>query len=1786
MSDRFGQVARKAGSIFIAGLLIGQSVAPAWGAQFTVFQKTFTRERGENKTFTDNFGVLSTGTTWTLNVVNGDPKVESAFITLNGKRILGEDQFHPDLRRDEKDLKDDQAKVKSDSDTVKNDAAEYQEDVKKYGANSSQAKQASTRLTQAQKTLQSDESDVTKDEADIAKDKAAQSGNFSEMISLLMNNILKSRIEGKPGSKLTLDILGVDNQPPALTWISPTANQIFSTPNFSAQLKLTDDISGIDTTTVTILLDTASVRASFPPIAAPTLSAILQANLTAGHGKHTLTAQAKDKAGNPAQASVSFAMDHPPVANAGSAQSVSVNTSATLNGSGSSDPDNDPLTYQWTIKSAPTGSHATLSGATSASPTFMPDIAGTFVISLVVNDGFLNSAPATVTITATSASLPPNPSTIAPALNRTVATPLATQVQFLYTGSNPIQTGVSSTTISVVRAAVVRGKVLARDGSALTGVTMSILNHPEFGQTLSRADGMFDLVVNGGGPLIVNYSKAGFLPTQRQVNPSWQQFAIAPNVVLVPVDPNVTSITPNSSTLQLARGGVVGDSSGVRQQTIMFMPGTSATMVMANGASSPLASMSVRATEYTIGTNGPTSMPSQLPASSAYTYAVEFSLDEAISAGAVRVQFNQPVVAYLENFLGFPIGSVVPSGYYDRVRGLWVPSQNGLVLKVLGTSGGSAQLDVDGSGTAASAVTLSGLGISSAELQQLAALYAVGQSLWRVPVDHFTPWDWNWESEVVSGEFLPPLAPPIGNITVDNSEKICGSVIDCQNQFLGETVPINGTPFSLNYTSSRSSGYLAPNAATVILDGSPKPQGLLSEIDLNVNVAGQQISETFADAGNLATTIQWDGKNAYGQEVQGAQIADVKVSYVFQANYALSPSFPSDFATNSELTPSSLATRANQTVTQSYGVALGQSWHAKDEKLGGWSIDVHHSYDPVGKVLYLGDGTRRGADQIYNNNVIRIVAGNVTLGGGYAGDGGPATQAQLSNPSATAAGPDGSLFISDSQNNVIRRVDSAGVITTFAGNGTGGSTSGDGGPALNAQIPFPGAVALGPDGSLYIADAFELTRQRVRRVDPSGVITTFAGGASASGEGIPAVQAQFQNITALAASADGSVFISDGFANQVFKVGTDGLLRTIAGNGNSGFSGDGGQATAAQLSNPSGIAVGPTGNLIIADTGNQVVRSIGLDGIISTVAGTAGTAGFSGDGGPAAQSQLNNPTSVAVAKDGSILIVDQANAVIRKVGVDGIITTFAGNRNALNGADGAPADQVVIGVNNVSIGPDGTAFLTDNNLIRAVSSSLPGVSAANSILIPSSDGNQVFVFDQNNRHTATLNALTGAALLTFGYDANGLLVTITDGDGNLTTIARDALGNPLSITGPFGQKTTVALDSNGFLSAITDPAAQTTAMTYDANGLMQSFKDPNGNLHQMTYDALGRLTKDQDPAGGFTALSRTDLLSGPLYSNSPSVITTRQSALGRTNTYNIAQPDTGQVETDTAQDGTQTLINTGLDGTVATTAPDGTTATQLLGADPRWGVNAPLNNQTVTTPDGLMSIETTSRQVSLADPTNLLSLSGQTDTVSVNNRAYSTMFSSQTLTFANSTPTGRQSISTIDAQGRIVGQQTANLNPVALTYDSHGRLSSTTQGSGASARATTFAYGSDGRLATITDPLNRQTNFIYDAAGRVTSQTLPGNRTVAYTYDANGNVTSITPPGKTAHMFAYTSVDLQSQYTPPAVAGVVAPQTTYAYNVDRQPTLITRPDGQTISFVYDGAGRISTTTIPSRLSRS
>jgi len=282
--------------------------------------------------------------------------------------------------------------------------------------------------------------------------------------------------------------------------------------------------------------------------------------------------------------------------------------------------------------------------------------------------------------------------------------------------------------------------------------------------------------------------------------------------------------------------------------------------------------------------------------------------------------------------------------------------------------------------------------------------------------------------------------------------------------------------------------------------------------------------------------------------------------------------------------------------------------------------------------------------RVLPNGTITTVAGTGVKG--FSGDGGPATSAGLNQPHAVAPLPDGGFLIADANNFRIRKVSPNGIITTVAGVGTKGF-SGDGGPATAARISAPRGLDSFPDGSYLIADT---DNRRIRRISAAGTISTVAGvGVSGfSGDGGPATSARISGAYGVSALSAGGFLIADSGAVRIRRVSAEGIITTVAGTGVSGFSGDGGPATAARIAPPYNTAPLPEGGFLIADTANQRVREVAANGTITTAAGT-GSPGFAGEGGPTTQAKLNGPKAMLAFQDG-FLVADSDNRRVRFVG--------------------------------------------------------------------------------------------------------------------------------------------------------------------------------------------------------------------------------------------------------------------------------------------------------------------------------------------------------------------------------------------------------------------------------------------------------------------------------------------------------------------------------------------------------
>ncbi|MFI5196504.1 MAG: T9SS type A sorting domain-containing protein [Chitinophagales bacterium] len=301
-------------------------------------------------------------------------------------------------------------------------------------------------------------------------------------------------------------------------------------------------------------------------------------------------------------------------------------------------------------------------------------------------------------------------------------------------------------------------------------------------------------------------------------------------------------------------------------------------------------------------------------------------------------------------------------------------------------------------------------------------------------------------------------------------------------------------------------------------------------------------------------------------------------------------------------------------------------------------VAVDHAHN-----VYIGDSWNYRIRKVNTSGIITTIAG--TGVSGYSGDNGPATLAKINVTTCVFADDSGNVYFADLVNSCIRKINTLGIITTIAGSGTPGF-SGDNGPATLAQLYEPDGVYADSLGNIYISDELN---NRIRKVNSSGIITTIAGGGTVLGDGGPATAALLNEPGGITMDSSGNLYIADIYNQRVRKVNTSGIITTIAGNGTlCGYNGDGIPATSARLCGPGSVKADRHGNIYIAEGGGQRIRKINTSGIITTIAGN-GMQGFSGDNGPAIAAQFDNPASIAIDDSVNMYIADSWNNRIRRI---------------------------------------------------------------------------------------------------------------------------------------------------------------------------------------------------------------------------------------------------------------------------------------------------------------------------------------------------------------------------------------------------------------------------------------------------------------------------------------------------------------------------------------------------------
>lgn len=1336
------------------------------------------------------------------------------------------------------------------------------------------------------------------------------------------------------------------------------------------------------------------------------------------------------------------------------------------------------------------------------------------------------------------------PPLTAPPVGNETSTTVAEAAGFLHTGPGAVQTGVQAGTLVEERTSVVRGLVTNVAGQPMTGARVVVNGHPEYGQTATQSDGTFAMAVNGGDTLVIVVDAPEYLPAQRTVDVGWEEYEWIEDIALVryTLSPP-TTVVSGAATMQAVRGNTEVDDDGARRATLLVPAGTHATLVAADGAQAALASITVRATEYTVGPNGPRAMPGPLPQDIAYTYAVELSADEAIAAGASRVQFDHPVYFYLENFLDFDVGRPVPMGYYDRDRAAWLASNNGSVIKVVGERDyegvPTADLDFDGDGTADSDISLEGRGVTVEERQRLASLYEPTAELWRVPVTHFTPWDANWGAWPPGGMRTPKLGSGAER-RVARGCKQSGSIINCENQSLGEEIEIAGTPFALHYESLHASGRDSERTVVIPLADTPLGPNCL-RIHARFQIAGRRFEQRYSCAVGQQATFTWDGVDAWGRRLHGSQPLTIKLGYEYSASYAQVPNF-GGWPSGGEVS----VQRSSRTFTvwATNVERIGGSILTPENSIGGWSLDVHHHIDAASSTLYRGDGSvvsyAKGGriDQFYTK----------------------ADYFQYGE--AIAISPEGSLYYLEA--NRLRRRDRDGSDVAVAGVREL-TCGGEGhlGPAVNAKLGEVRDIALGPDGVLYVA-----ARTLLWRIEPGGDARVLAVNQNASS----CTATQPQNMPETHILMDRVTVRSDGV---VVVLGSSALAAVMP------------DGRVEPLGAPSGGALRDlefsNGRLYVSTFGRIFVQTSG--GYIP-FAGD-GTYSVGGDGRPATEATVADPQQLTAGQDGALYFVDGSASVIRRIR-GGEMEHVAGilGQPGLSGDGGDPQMAAVYARAMAAAPGGGVVFYQPGpsipqHIFRNISYSWD-INA-----IPSEDGEEAYLLDAaERRHSATIDAVTGSPMLTFGYDAAGRLASVSDEFQHTVSINRDGAGRPTSIVGPFGHQTLLTVDANGYLRTVTNPENETVTLTHDPAGLLTGMLDPKGFAHAYDYDLHGRLREDQDPIG-FKSLVRTGRADDAVVdvTTQLGVRTTYEARVLRGAAASVCPvPSLGTcVERKVTQpDGSVTVMRSSPNGQSTTWAADGTRIDTLEGPDPRFGSIVPtVKTTTVTAPSGQSLTSSYASTVDLYDPNDAIGVRSMTDLSTVGGDTSTKVWNGDTRTLTSTSPEGRTSVEQFDTHEKLIREESPGVLPVEYFYDAHGRVDHMTQGD----RYVAYTYNAqNGALQSVhvrvsgsgATAVYQSSSQTVDGIGRVRTATAADGAVTSTTYDANGNVKTYTPPGRPAHVYAHGARDLPESYTPPPLLDGIPRSEQYIYDADGRPAETILPDGRSIQFRYEvGTGLLT-----------
>jgi len=942
------------------------------------------------------------------------------------------------------------------------------------------------------------------------------------------------------------------------------------------------------------------------------------------------------------------------------------------------------------------------------------------------------------------------------------------------------------------RYSLVRGTVLDDNATPMEGVTISILDAPEYGSALTDEDGEFTIPVNGGLTITVKAVLDGYASSQRKVEVSWNDIVMMETIELVPLDPVQTQIYFNGDPNNIMVHSNYADG----QTLVMVFTGDNIAIgTTADGEEIPTDTLVVSGTHY----KDAREMPAELPPTTEFTYCAEFRAE-----GYEDVEFEKPVVLWLPNTYDFDVGTAVPLGFYDRTVGKWIPRDNGVVVELLDLDDDDVvdAVDADGDGEPDD---LNESGIFSDEVLGLDQIDEAlpGTEYWRLLVDHFSPGDPNYPGAPDDAEGPDPDAPnpdtPDNQPDNDNPSK--DPAVDVRSRVLHHDVGLPDTDLLLHYASSWAPGYSIP--VSIPVSGADVPESL-KNIVVQYSLAGELFEELLPGEPNQALSFFWDGKDFSGNYVTQRMMFDVKVGYGYNAQYTTSSNVQEqtrNFAAMG-VEKSGVSAAGPITLWREYRVPiynfqpqnLQEAW-----SLGtAWALRNYYYYDPTSFTVLRGDGVKITASE--HGKVIQTAGEGVM----------PAAPRVIDTDS------DGNLYFVGSGNDAANR-----QIWRLRRDGTT--------ELLLEANKLIGDLAIAPDDYIYYSSGSFVYRLRPGWEEPQIFANLF-----------------FQFFDCFAYYGD--------YCQLNIDVTPHGYLYAVGRYVGALYSSE--LAIVAPdgvvLANPIDlqctvfdIAVDRDG-LVLAACKNGPVKKVLRDGSLETRGSYAP--------GCSSYFSYSDPTGLTVLEDGSILVADGQCHRLRKILPNDTMAVISGTGLPGGGGDGeAPLSAQMDTPSDVIQTPDGQIFVADtgNQKIRRIYKVRPVIPTLDDNHLVAIDG-KLLLFNEQLQLSEVLDPLSLSTVESYEYDEEGVLTTYRNGQGLETTFATDKWGRITEVMGPHGYVTTLHYNDNNELEQVEWPNGAINSFDYEQDGLLNEVTTPGERVTTWDYDDTGRIEKMTKPNNAST----------------------------------------------------------------------------------------------------------------------------------------------------------------------------------------------------------------------------------------------------------------------------------------------------------------------------------------------